>query len=343
LNRKVSRRKFVTLAHGGGGKASSELIEELFMPEFSNELLESLSDGAVFNAPPGGGRLAFSTDTFVIDPVFFPGGDIGSLAVHGTVNDLAVSGAEPKYLSAGFVLEEGFSLKELKKIARSMGEAARMCGVSIVTGDTKVVARGGADKIFINTSGIGFMSDGVEISPKRVREGDSIILSGSIGDHGISILTLRKGLEFDTELVSDSRPLHELVKTMLTAETGIRMMRDPTRGGLSATLNEIAASSGNGIIIEEKAIPVKDSVRGVCEILGLDVLNVANEGKLVAFVPPESADRVLSVMREHPAGREASIIGSVGGTEPGRVEMKTEFIGNRIVEPLVGDQLPRIC
>lgn len=338
----MGRPDSITLAHGGGGKASAELVDEIFLPAFKNRLLESLSDGAVFDRPESG-RLAFSTDSFVIDPIFFRGGDIGSLAVHGTVNDLAVSGSVPKYLSAGFVLEEGFPLEELRKIADSMGKAAKECGVAIVTGDTKVVARGAVDKIFINTSGIGFVPDGIDISPKRVKEGDRIIVSGTIGDHGISILTLRKGLEFETEIISDSQPLNTLVEKMLEAGPGIGMMRDPTRGGLAASLNEIASSSGKGILIEEKALPVNESVRVVCEILGLDLLNVANEGKLVAFVPADSAEKVLSAMKNHPAGRESAIIGTVGGVEAGRVEMKTEFIGNRIVEPLVGDQLPRIC
>ncbi|VAX25582.1 [NiFe] hydrogenase metallocenter assembly protein HypE [hydrothermal vent metagenome] len=338
----MPRADYITLAHGGGGRASEELIEEVFIPAFSNMILDTMSDGAIIDAPKSG-KLAFSTDTFVIDPIFFPGGDIGSLAVHGTVNDIAVSGGIPKYMSAGFVLEEGFPISDLKKIAKSMGEAAKSCGVSIVTGDTKVVARGGADKVFINTSAIGFAPEGVRLSPKRVKEGDLIIASGTIGDHGIAILTLRKGLEFKTEIVSDSQPLNRLVEAMLEAEPDIRMMRDPTRGGLSATLNEIAKASGKGIVIDEKALPIKQSVSAVCEILGLDPLNVANEGKLVAFAPQKSADKILEAMRDHPAGRQAAIIGRVGGAGPGRVEMKTAFAGNRIVEPLVGDQLPRIC
>jgi hydrogenase expression/formation protein HypE len=318
------------------------LIEEVFASEFSNEILDTMSDAAIIDAPKSG-KLAFSTDSFVIDPIFFPGGDIGSLAVHGTVNDVAVSGGIPMYISVGFVLEEGFPISDLKIIAASMGKAARECGVSIVTGDTKVVARGAADKVFINTSGIGFVPEGVELGPKRIEEGDLIIASGTIGDHGIAILTLRKGLEFDTKIVSDSQALNGLVKIMLETEPDIRMMRDPTRGGLAASLHEIAKASGKGIVIDEKALPVNVSVTAVCEILGLDILNVANEGKLIAFVPVKSGDKVVEAMRAHPAGAQAAIIGRVGGTEPGRVEMKTAFVGNRIIEPLVGDQLPRIC
>lgn len=330
------------MAHGGGGTASSRLIEELFLPAFKNPLLESLSDAALIETPSSG-RFAFTTDTFVVDPIIFPGGDIGSLAVYGTVNDLAVSGAVPKYLSAGFVIEEGFGFDDLKKIVTSMGDAAKRSGVFIVTGDTKVVPRGGADKIFINTSGVGFVPDGVDISPKRVKEGDRIILSGSIGDHGIAVLTRRSGMEFETDVVSDSRPLNALAAKIIDAEPDVHMMRDPTRGGLAATLCEIAATSGKGILIEEKAIPIMESVRSVCEILGLDPLHVANEGKLVAFVPARSADKVLSAIKSGHEGKNAAIIGTVGEAEPGRVEMKTTFIGNRIIEPTVGDQLPRIC
>ncbi len=331
----------IHLAHGGGGKSSSELVEKIFLPAFSNKFLASLSDGAVL--PPTDGRMAFSTDSFVIDPIFFPGGDIGSLAVHGTVNDLAMCGATPLYLSAGFILEEGLPMADLKKIADSMGEAARESDVAIVAGDTKVVARGGADKIFINTAGIGVIPDGVNISASRVRAGDAIILSGTLGDHGTSVLIKRKGLRFDSPLESDSRPLHGLVRVMLDAETGIHMMRDPTRGGLASVLNEVAHASGQGMVIDEKAIPVNEGVKAVCELLGLDVLHVANEGKLVAFVPKDSAQKVLAAMKTHTFGRDAAIIGIVGGPPSGRVEMKTSFIGSSIIEPLVGDQLPRIC
>jgi len=335
------RPKVVTLADGGGGKAAAELVAKMFLPHLSNKYLSALSDGAVL--PQINGRLAFSTDSFVVDPIFFPGGDIGSLAVHGTVNDLAVSGATPMYLSVGYILEEGFPLDDLAKIADSMGRAAKECGVSIVAGDTKVVARGGADKIFINTSGIGLVPDGVDISAERVGEGDAIILSGHIGDHGMAILSQRKGLKFDSPVKSDSSPLHGLTAVMLKAEPDIRMMRDPTRGGLAASLTEIARASGKGIVVEEDAIPVNENVRAFCELLGMDVLHIANEGKLVAFVPSHSAEKLLRVMKTHPMGRDAAIIGSVGGAQAGTVEMKTSFLGRRIVEALVGDQLPRIC
>jgi hydrogenase expression/formation protein HypE len=335
------RPEVVTMADGGGGRAAAELVAKTFLPHLSNEHLAALSDGAIL--PPIDGRLAFSTDSFVVDPIFFPGGDIGSLAVHGTVNDLAVCGATPLYLSAGFIIEEGFSLADLRKIADSMGRAARNCGVLVVTGDTKVVARGCADKIFINTAGIGVVPKGVDISAKRVRDGDAIILSGSIGDHGMAIMSQRKGLKFDSPLKSDSSPLNGLTAEMLRAEPDIRMMRDPTRGGLAATLTEIARASGRGMVIEEDAIPVGENVRAFCELLGLDVLHVANEGKLVAFAPSATVGRVLSVMRAHPSGREAKIIGMVGGADPGVVEMRTSFLGRRIIEALAGDHLPRIC
>jgi len=337
----LPKSDIVHLAHGGGGRASTELVERIFLPALSNGYLAPLSDGALL--PRIDGRLAFSTDSYVIDPIFFPGGNIGSLAVHGTVNDLAMCGAVPTYLSAGFILEEGLAMADLKKIADSMGEAARESGVQIVTGDTKVVPRGGADKIFINTAGIGIVPEGVNISASRVREGDAIILSGTIGDHGTSVLINRKGLMFDSKVESDSRPLNGLVRAMLEAEPDIHMMRDPTRGGLAAVLNEVAKASGTGMAIEERAIPVNEGVRAVCELLGLDVLHVANEGKLVAFVPKGSAKKVLDAMKKHPFGRDAAIIGTVGGAGAGRVEMRTSFIGNRIIEPLAGDQLPRIC
>lgn len=337
----MRKSELITLAHGGGGALSAELTQKIFLPEFSNPYLESLSDGAILSVSEK--RLAFSTDSFVIDPLFFPGGDIGSLAVHGTVNDLAVCGSEPRFLSAGFILEEGLPIADLKKIVHSMGEAARECNVSIVTGDTKVVSRGSADKVFINTSGIGFIKDGIDISASRVKEGDKIILSGTIGDHGMAVLTRRKGLEFESEIRSDSQPLHDLVRAMLEVEKDIHMMRDATRGGLSAVLNEIAHSAGVKIVIEENAVLVNDNVRSVCEILGLDVLHVANEGKLVAFVPSETAEKVLDIMKKHPKGKDSSIIGTVTESGSARVEMKTSFIGSRIIEPLVGDQLPRIC
>ncbi len=337
----MPKSEVVTLAHGGGGTASAELVARVFLPHFDNDFLKSLSDGALL--PPIGGRIAVSTDSFVIDPIFFPGGNIGSLAVHGTVNDVSMCGATPLYLTAGFIIEEGMPMVDLGKIAASMGAAAREAGVRIVAGDTKVVARGGADKIFINTAGIGVVPEGVTIGAQRVREGDKIILSGSIGDHGISVLIKRKGLKFDADIVSDSRPLNGIVKKMLEAEPDIHMMRDPTRGGLAAVLCEVARQGNIGILIEENKIPVLEDVRAVCELLGMDVMHVANEGKVIAFVPERSAGKVLAAMRAHPHGTQAVIIGTVGAVAPGRVEMKTGFTGNRIIEPLVGDQLPRIC
>lgn len=337
----MRRPDVVTLAHGGGGKASAELVARIFLPAFKNRFLETLSDGALL--PPPEGRIVFTTDSFVIDPIFFPGGDIGSLAVHGTVNDLAVSGAEPRYLSAGFIIEEGFPMEDLKRVADSMGRAAIDAGVNIVAGDTKVVARGAADKLFINTAGIGVVPPGVSISPARVQDGDVLILSGPIADHGMAVLTKRKGLDFKTPLISDSRPLNGLVREMLSAEPDIRMMRDATRGGLAAVLCEIARASGRGVMMDEKSIPVSEGARAVCELLGMDPLHVANEGTLAAFVPAASAEKVLAAMRRHPYGAQAAIIGSAGGAAPGTVEMKTAFLGSRIIEPLAGDQLPRIC
>jgi len=332
---------FVTLAHGGGGTASALLLEKCFLPAYGNSTLNKLGDQAVI--PRMDGRLAFSTDSFVIDPIFFPGGNIGSLAVHGTVNDLAMGGAVPRFLSTAFIIEEGFPFSELEIIVRSLADAAKASGVEVVTGDTKVVARGSADKIFINTSGIGEIPHDVDISQERVRPGDKIILSGTIGDHGIAILTSRKGLEFDVSVKSDLASLNGLVNAMLSVEPNIKMMRDPTRGGLASALNEIAKASRTGMIINEEAIPILEEVKSVCEILGLDPLHVANEGKLVAFVPAESAEGVLKTMQAHPLGKKAAIIGEVRDVDPGIVEMKTTFIGNRLVDMQTGEQLPRIC
>lgn len=333
--------KFITLAHGGGGTASADLLKKYFLPAYGNSILNQLGDQAIVTIP--GGRLAFTTDSYVIDPIFFPGGNIGSLCVHGTVNDLVMCGAVPRFLSVGFIIEEGFLLSDLEIIIKSMAEAARLSGVQIVTGDTKVVARGSADRIFINTSGIGEIPPGIDIRPDCVKPGDKIILSGTIGDHGIAVLTHRKELSFEVNLKSDSAPLYDLVKNMLEVEPKISMMRDPTRGGLASTLNEIAQSSRTGIVIQETAIPVLDEVKSVCEILGFDPLYVANEGKLVAFVPSESAEKVLDAMRIHPLGKNAAVIGEVRAKEPGIVEMKTKFIGSRIIQMQTGEQLPRIC
>jgi len=331
----------IVMGHGSGGRLSANLLRDVFLPRFSNPVLDRMDDQAVFAI--GGSQVAFTTDSFVVQPLFFPGGDIGSLAVHGTVNDLAMSGAVPLYLSAAFIAEEGLPIGQLHRIAESMAEAAEAAGVLIVTGDTKVVERGKGDGLFINTTGIGIVPAGLRLSASEVRTGDLVILSGCIGDHGIAIMASRAGLEFETTIQSDSAPLHGLVAEMLAASRRIRCMRDPTRGGLSSSLNEIAAMSGVAIEIVEGRIPVRDEVRGACELLGLDPLYVANEGKLIAVVAPDAADEVLAAMRSHPLGRDAAVIGHALGGEPGLVTMKTAFGSTRIVELLPGDQLPRIC
>ncbi len=332
----------VVLAHGGGGKFSRMLTEQVFMPAFGNDTLAALHDGAVLQV--GGERLAFSTDTFVINPLFFPGGDIGSLAVHGTVNDLAMCGARPLALSAGFILEEGFPMQDLWHIARSMSEAAATAGVSIVTGDTKVVDRGKGDGVFINTSGVGVIGKGIDIAPTRARPGDAILVSGSIGTHGIAIMSVREGLEFETTLLSDAACLVGMVHALLDAlGNDVHVLRDPTRGGVASAVNEIAASAGVGIQLDAAAIPVEEDVRAACEILGLDPLYVANEGKLVAFVPESRADEALEILRADPLGRQAARIGSVVAGHPGKVFMRSPIGGMRVVEMLSGEQLPRIC
>jgi hydrogenase expression/formation protein HypE len=331
----------VLLGHGSGGKLSAGLIRNLFLPLFSNPTLERLEDQAVL--PVGGVKLAFTTDSFVVKPLFFPGGDIGSLAVHGTVNDLAMGGAMPLALSAAFIIEEGLPVETLARIAESMARAARQAGVEIVTGDTKVVERGKGDGVFINTTGIGLVRDGVELSASAARPGDAVLVSGYLGDHGIAIMAQREGLEFDCPVESDSAALHTLVAAMLDASTGIRALRDPTRGGLSSTLNEIAGQSRAGIALDERVIPVREAVRGACELLGLDPLYVANEGKLVAIVAPEAAGAVLAAMREHPLGRDAARIGTVTAANAGLVTLRTLLGVTRVVDMLSGDQLPRIC
>ncbi len=332
----------VDLSHGSGGRAMAQLIADIFHESFANDLLAQGNDQAVFDIPAG--RMAMTTDGYVVSPLFFPGGDIGSLAVHGTVNDLAMSGAKPLYLSASFILEEGFPLADLQRIARSMGAAAREAGVKIVTGDTKVVERGKADGVFISTAGVGLVPDGVELSGDRARPGDAILVSGTLGDHGVAIMSSRENLQFETRIVSDSAALHGLTETMVAAcGADLRLMRDPTRGGLAATLNEIAHQSGVGIRIEEDALPIRPEVVAACELLGLDPLFVANEGKLVAFVAPEAAEKLLSIMRSHPLGRDAALIGHVVADENRFVQMTTSFGGGRIVDWLSGEQLPRIC
>lgn len=331
----------VLLGHGSGGRLSAELLRDVFLPAFHNPVLDRLDDQAVVAV--NGLRLAFTTDSFVVKPLFFPGGDIGSLAVHGTVNDLAMGGAQPLFLSAAFLIEEGLPIETLRRVTASLERAAAEAGVSVVTGDTKVVERGGADGLFINTSGLGLVPDGVRLSASQARPGDSVLLSGPIGDHGIAILAQREGLEFDGAIASDSAPLHALVASMLAASREIRCLRDPTRGGLSSTLNEFAAQAGVGIEIDERAIPVREEVKGACELLGLDPLYVANEGKLVAVVAPDAAEPVLAAMKSHPLGREARLIGAVTETHPHLVTMRTIVGPTRVVDMLAGDQLPRIC
>ena len=343
------RDEFITLAHGSGGKAMHELVEGLFLEYLRNPLLEKLEDQAVFEINSPSARLAFTTDSYVVTPIFFPGGDIGELAVNGTINDLAMSGARPLYLSAGFILEEGFPIADLKQILASMRDAAREAGVEIVTGDTKVVQKGSADKIFINTSGIGVIERPVNLSASRAQAGDKVIVSGTIGDHGTTILIARGELELETDIGSDTAPLHLLVAEMLDeaarlgAPDAIRCMRDPTRGGVATTLNEIALSSEVCIQIHEERIPVREEVRGACEILGLDPLYVANEGKLIAIVSAEIAEPLVERMHANPYGRDACIIGEVKPEPQGIVSMVTGFGGTRIVDMLVGEQLPRIC
>ena len=330
----------VLLSHGSGSKASHELVAELFLPAFSNPYLDQLNDQAVLEAD--GLRLAYTTDSYVVDPIFFPGGDIGKLAVCGTVNDLAMSGATPLYLSAGFIIEEGFPIDKLRTVIGSMKQAAEEANVKIVAGDTKVVGKGNADELFINTSGIGIISKDIDISGSGAKAGDKVFICGSIGDHGIAVLSRREGLEFDVPIVSDCAPLNALVADMLSVTRNIHCLRDPTRGGLATILNELASQSNAGILIEETKIPVKDAVKGACELLGYDPLYVANEGKLVAIVPAEDASQVLAKMRENKYGRDAEIIGEVIA-EPRRVLLKTAIGGTRIVDMLAGELLPRIC
>jgi hydrogenase expression/formation protein HypE len=331
----------VDLTHGAGGRAMQQLIEEIFRPAFDNPMLARGDDQAAFDVAAG--RMVMSTDSFVVSPLFFPGGDIGSLAVHGTVNDVAMSGARPLYLSAGFVIEEGFRLAELQRIAHSMGAAARAAGVMVVTGDTKVVERGKADRLFINTAGIGTVPTGVDISGERARPGDAILVSGTMGDHGVAIMAHRAGLEFETTIVSDSAALNGLVVDLVAAAPDIHVLRDPTRGGLAATLNEICHQSGVGMRLDEAAIPIRPDVLGACELLGLDALNVANEGKLVAIAPAADRDRLLAAMRAHPLGADAMVIGEVIADPQRFVRMATRIGGERIVDWLAGEQLPRIC
>ena len=331
----------VLLGHGSGGKLSAELLNDVFLPAFGNPVLERLEDQAVVSV--NGARLAISTDSFVVKPLFFRGGNIGSLAVHGTVNDLAMGGAKPLWMSAAFILEEGLPIDTLQRIVSSMQEAAADAGVQIIAGDTKVVERGGADGVFINTTGIGRVREGIFLSANQAKPGDAILVSGTLGDHGIAILAEREGLQFETQVTSDSAALHTLVEALLEGTRKIRCMRDPTRGGLSSTLNEIAASSRVGMELEETAIPVREEVRGACEMLGLDPLYVANEGKMVAIVAASAAQDALRALQGHPLGKGARIIGRVTAEHAKMVVMRTPFGTTRIVDMLAGDQLPRIC
>jgi hydrogenase expression/formation protein HypE len=331
----------IVMGHGGGGKLSADLVRHLFLPAFGNEALLRLGDGAVFEL--GGLRLAMSTDSYVVRPLFFPGGSIGELAVNGTVNDLAMMGATPLFLSAGFIVEEGLPMETLGAIVASMAEAARRAGLQLVTGDTKVVDRGHGDGLYINTSGIGLVPNGLEIGPKRAQPGDAVLLSGTIGDHGMAVMSVREGLEFEAPIRSDTAALNGLVAAMLAATPEIHVLRDPTRGGVASSLNEIADSSQVGIVLNDRAIPVQPAVASACEMLGMDPLYVANEGKLIAIAPADQAEAVLMAMRSHPLGQNAARIGQVVASHPGRVVARTGIGGTRIVDMQIGEQLPRIC
>ena len=337
----ITNYKQVVLAHGSGGKLSHQLVERMVLPQFRNEFLEPLHDGAIF--PVGNQRIAFSTDSFVVNPIFFPGGNIGTLAVHGTVNDLAMCGARPLYLSASFILEEGMPMEDFWRVVQSMCASADAAGVKLITGDTKVVDRGKADKIFINTSGIGIVPEGINIHPARAAVGDKIIISGPIAIHGIAIMSVREGLEFETEIASDTAPLHELVHALVAAGIDIHVLRDPTRGGVTSALTEIAQTAKIGMLLDEASIPISEEVKGACEILGLDPLYVANEGKLLAIVANEDSSDALAALRSQSLGKDAAIIGEVVDEHLGFVMMKTHVGGTRVVDMLSGEQLPRIC
>ncbi len=334
--------KHITLAHGAGGRSSHTLIETLFVREFANPALEALGDAALLEVAHGR-RLAFSTDASVVKPLFFPGGDIGELAVNGTVNDLAMSGARPLVLSASFILEEGLTTDDLARVVVSMAAAAGRAGVSIVTGDTKVVERGKADGLYISTAGVGILERDIDLSPAAVRAGDKVIVSGTIGDHGMAIMVARGELELETDLRSDTAAVHELAAGLLDATPEVRWLRDPTRGGVATVLAELSLAAELGVAIDEAALPIRDEVNGACEILGIDPLYVANEGKLVAVVGPDGADAALAALRAHPLGADAAVIGEVRPDPPGMVLLETSFGGSRVVDMLAGDPLPRIC
>jgi hydrogenase expression/formation protein HypE len=341
----LSHGDLIQLAHGGGGRLTAQLIEKCFVPTFRNPYLAALGDGAVIplNGSPEGERLAFTTDTFVVHPIFFPGGDIGSLSIYGTANDLAMCGAEPLCFSSALVLEEGFPLRDLERIVRSMGEACARLRAPLVTGDTKVVDRGKGDGVFINTSGIGRVRRGVQVGANQALPGDAVLISGPVGDHGIAIMAAREGFEFESELVSDSAPVADLVQALLQAVPQTHVLRDPTRGGLATALAEIASASQVGIRLEEEAIPIREEVRGACELLGFDPLYVACEGRFLAIVPGESAGRALAAIRSQPDGRAAQRIGTVSAEDPGRLVLRTAIGSQRLLEKLSGEQLPRIC
>jgi hydrogenase expression/formation protein HypE len=331
----------IVMGHGGGGKLSAELVEHLFLPAFRNPVIDQLGDSAVVNL--AGQRIAFSTDSYVVRPLFFPGGNIGDLAVNGTVNDISMSGAQPRYLSVGFILEEGLPLSQLAQIVETIGAAAHRAGVQLVTGDTKVVDRGHGDGIYINTSGFGLVPPGLRIGPDQAQPGDVIIVSGEIGLHGIAILSVREGLEFGAPIESDSAPLNGLVASMIAASEQVHVLRDPTRGGVASSLNEIAKAAHVGMVIDERSLPVPAEVRAACEMLGMDPLYVANEGKLLAIVPTDQAEGILAAMHDHPLGRKACVIGRVTDQHPGMVVARTGIGGARVVDMMVGEQLPRIC
>ena len=336
------RDEFVNAAHGAGGKASAALVDAVFVEAFSNEALAPLTDAAQLTLPSGE-RLAFSTDSFVVKPLRFPGGSIGHLAVHGTVNDVAMMGARPLWISAGFVIEEGFPVAELREIVADMAEAAAKAGVKIVTGDTKVVGKGAADGLYINTAGVGIIPEGVQLDGRSVRPGDRVIVSGKIGDHGIAVMLARGELGIEADVESDTAALGELVEVLLAAAPGTRWLRDPTRGGVATVCNELARDAEVSVVLQESAIPVRGGVNGACEILGIDALYVANEGKLVAIVPEDEAAAALAALRAHPLGVDSAMIGEIRADPPGIVVLNTSFGGNRIVDMLVGDPLPRIC
>ncbi len=331
----------VVMGHGGGGKLSAELVEHLFLPAFGGNHLGELADAALVDLPPG--RIAVSTDSFVVRPLFFPGGDIGELAVNGTVNDVAMRGASPLFLSVGFILEEGLALSDLGTVAESMAAAASAAGVEIVTGDTKVVDRGHGDGIYVNTTGFGVVPDGVDVGPHRIAPGDVVIVSGTIGDHGVAIMSVREGLGFEADVASDTAPLNAMVSNLLDSGVDVHALRDPTRGGLAATLNELAAASGTGIVLDERSLPVRRVVAAACEMLGMDPVYVANEGKLVAFVPAEQADDALDAIRADTHGADAAVVARVVADHPGMVVATTPLGTTRVVDMQVGEQLPRIC